>query len=46
MADISIIGSGGWGTAVAVMLTKNGHSVTLWSYMDEESAALEKYHVL
>lgn len=44
MADISIIGSGGWGTAVAVMLTKNGHSVTLWSYMDEESAALEKYH--
>lgn len=44
MADISIIGSGGWGTAIAVMLAKNGHSVTLWSYTDEESAALAKYH--
>ncbi|MDO5311084.1 MAG: 2-dehydropantoate 2-reductase N-terminal domain-containing protein, partial [Clostridia bacterium] len=43
MADISIIGSGGWGTAVAVMLAKNGHGITLWSYMDEERAALEKY---
>ena len=43
MADISIIGSGGWGTAIAVMLAKNGHGITLWSYMDEERAELEKY---
>ncbi len=42
MAKISIIGSGGWGTAVAVMLAKNGHEVMLWSYLQEESTALEK----
>ena len=42
MAKISVIGSGGWGTAIAVMLSKNGHNVTLWSFFEEESANLKK----
>lgn len=42
MAKVSVIGSGGWGTAIAIMLAENGHSVTLWSYRKEESEALEK----
>lgn len=42
MSKISIIGSGGWGTAIAVMLSKNGHDVTLWSYLKEESENLRK----
>ncbi len=41
MARISVIGSGSWGTAVAVMLAKNGHDLTLWSYLQEERDALE-----
>ena len=40
MAKISVIGSGSWGTAVAVMLAKNGHNVVLWSYFEEESKEL------
>ncbi len=40
MATINVIGSGGWGTAVAVMLANQGHSVLLWSYLEEESKAL------
>lgn len=40
---ISVIGSGGWGTAIAVLLSKNGHNVTLWSYLKEESDNLKKY---
>lgn len=43
MSKISVIGSGGWGTAVAVMLAENGHEVTLWSYLEEESQNLKKY---
>ena len=43
MANISVIGSGGWGSAVAIMLAKNGHRVTLWSYLKEESEDLKKY---
>ncbi len=43
MAKINIIGSGGWGTAVAIMLAKNGHDVLLWSYLKEESEDLKKY---
>ncbi len=39
---ISVIGSGSWGTAAALHLHKNGHDVTLWSWLDEESKKLEK----
>ena len=29
---IAVMGSGGWGTALALVLLENGHEVTLWSY--------------
>lgn len=34
---ILVAGSGGWGTALALVLLKNGNEVTLWSYCKEES---------
>lgn len=37
---ISVLGSGGWGTALAMLLLKNGHDVTLWSYTEDESKTL------
>ena len=37
---IAVIGSGGWGTAAAVLLKNNGHDVTLWSWLEEESRRL------
>lgn len=37
---ISVIGSGGWGTALALLLDKKGHNVTLWSWCKEESDVL------
>lgn len=39
---ISVIGSGGWGTAITLLLCRNGHSVCLWSYKEDESKRLEK----
>ena len=28
----AVIGSGAWGTALAIRLCKNGHDVTMWTY--------------
>ena len=36
MANIFILGSGGFGTSLAVMAHKYGHHVTLWSAFQEE----------
>jgi glycerol-3-phosphate dehydrogenase len=30
MAAITIVGGGGWGTALSVLLAEKGHTVTLW----------------
>lgn len=35
--NIAVIGSGGWGTALALLLHNNKNAVTLWSYAQEES---------
>lgn len=39
---IAVLGSGGWGTALALLLLENGHQVTLWSYQKSESEALRQ----
>lgn len=41
MADISIIGAGSWGTALAILLHKNGHRVTVWSIVEAEIEMLK-----
>lgn len=37
MKKITVIGSGSWGTALAVMFDKYGHDVTMWSWKEEEA---------
>lgn len=32
---VAVIGSGAWGTALAIRLKKNGHDVTLWTFEKE-----------
>jgi glycerol-3-phosphate dehydrogenase (NAD(P)+) len=34
--NIAVIGTGGWGTALAVLLHGNGHKVALWGRLSEE----------
>ena len=41
MADISVIGAGSWGTALAVLLHRNGHHVTVWSIVEAEIEMLK-----
>ena len=42
MAHIAVLGAGSWGTALAVLLCRNGHSVTLWSHRKEHADSMRK----
>lgn len=41
MANISIIGAGSWGTALAVLLWNNGHDIMIWSILEQEIEMLQ-----
>ena len=40
MYNVTVLGAGTWGTALAILLCNNGHKVTLWSKLEKEVAAL------
>lgn len=40
MAKVSVLGAGSWGTALSLLLCKNGHEVTLWSALEDEVCML------
>ena len=42
---VTVLGSGGWGTALALLLLENGNDVTLWSYSEEESRKLSETRI-
>ncbi len=42
MTSIGIIGAGTWGTALAILLSHNGHEVTIWSALPEEIEELDR----
>ena len=39
---IAVIGSGGWGTAVSLLLAEKGNDVYLWSWIQEETDRLNR----
>ena len=44
MAKIAILGGGSWGIAIAVLLHKNGHEITIWSALEAEIEMLKEKH--
>ena len=40
MAKVGVVGAGSWGTALALVLEKNGHQVTLWSSREAKAKEL------
>ena len=40
--NIVVLGSGGWGTAAAMLLSDNGHDVTLWSHDPKKAELLNE----
>ncbi|MBO4902622.1 MAG: NAD(P)H-dependent glycerol-3-phosphate dehydrogenase [Lachnospiraceae bacterium] len=42
MASVGILGAGSWGTALSMVLHKNGHQVCVWSILEEEVKMLRE----
>lgn len=42
MANISVMGAGSWGIALALLLEENGHQVNVWSAIEDEIAMLNE----
>ncbi len=42
MAKVAVLGGGSWGIALAVLLHKNGHEITVWSALEKEIEMLDK----
>lgn len=43
MHKIGILGAGTWGTALAILLSDNGHDVTMWTKLENEAKALDSF---
>ncbi|BAO43282.1 NAD(P)H-dependent glycerol-3-phosphate dehydrogenase [Thiolapillus brandeum] len=41
-AGIAVLGAGSWGTALAILLARNGHEIRLWGHEPEPAAALQR----
>lgn len=44
MAKVAVLGGGSWGIALAVLLHKNGHEITIWSALETEIEMLSTEH--
>ena len=42
---VAVIGSGAWGTALAIRLHKNGHEVVLWTFEKELIPQMEQQRI-
>jgi glycerol-3-phosphate dehydrogenase (NAD(P)+) len=42
--NISVLGAGAWGTTLAILLSENGHNVTLWEYNARYAKLIEEKH--
>ncbi len=42
--DIAVLGAGSWGTALAALMARHGHRVTLWGRDAQNVAAIDRAH--
>ena len=45
MRKVAIIGSGSWGSALAIYLGRKGEEVKLWSFSEDEKDLINQEHV-
>lgn len=46
MARVSVLGGGSWGTALSIVLARNGHQAAVWTRREEDARELNEIHEL
>lgn len=41
--QVSVLGAGGWGTTLAILLSENGHDVTMWEFNSDYAETMRKF---
>jgi glycerol-3-phosphate dehydrogenase (NAD(P)+) len=41
-SNVTVIGAGSWGTALSILLSKNGHNVKMWTHSNEEADMINR----
>ena len=44
MENVTVLGAGSWGTALANVLAENGHQVLLWSHREDQAKEINEQH--
>jgi glycerol-3-phosphate dehydrogenase (NAD(P)+) len=42
ISKIGVLGAGGWGTALSILLSRNGHDVDLWEFRPDDADILDR----
>lgn len=45
MTTVAVVGAGNWGTALADLLARNGHTVRLWAFEPDVVTSINSHHV-
>lgn len=44
MKKVTVLGAGSWGTALAMVLTENGHDTLIWSHREDQANEINERH--
>ena len=44
MENVTVLGAGSWGTALAMVLAENGHDTLIWSHRQEQAKEINEQH--
>lgn len=44
MENVTVLGAGSWGTALAIVLAENGHNTLLWTHREDQANEINEYH--
>lgn len=44
MENVTVLGAGSWGTALAIVLAENGHNTIVWTHREDQATEINQHH--